>query len=292
MTVEALGFEVLKKSDDAEISVADDRLYLNAPGDSSSQVLLKFNNLPQNVESFTIVAKVRFETLIDYLDDPIGSEKSLVGPAYAIASSDTFSSLSLRANGTYNFTRYLSGKWVSNKTNPEGGSSRNGKYYSVAEKTDYEIAMVVTSDGRVRSYINGILQPDDIPYLTDGYGYGLFFRNGSFSVDFYRVLSGEYVPQGYGDIKGEPSMNDDLYIITEPDNPDKPDDPDDTEKVTESQKTEPESLEDSKPQVDEETTGGNQTGQSGCSSALGAVGVLPMLLAGAVIAGCRRKRKD
>lgn len=293
VTVEALEAEFLKKTDDAEITVSDGRLYLNAAAGSSSQVVMKFGAVPENVGCFTIVMKVRFETLIDYLDDPTGSEKSLIGPAYAIAAGDTYSSLSLRANGTYNFTRYLAGKWVSNKTNPEGGSSRNGKYYSVAQGTDYEIAMVITAEGRVRSYINGILQPDDIPYLTDGYGFGIFFRNGSFSVDSYRVVSGEYVPAGYGDVRGEPSMNDDLYI-EEPDDPVGPGDPTDTEDPgsdTKKPGTE-ENKPDSKPATDPSGTSAPEAPQTGgCASSLTALGILPVLLAGAFVLGRGRRRE-
>jgi hypothetical protein len=152
---------------------------------------------------------VRFGSVADM------SEKNLIGPAYSIKDDQNWSNLSLRANGTYNFTRQTDNNWVSNKTYPDGGSSRNNKYYSVEGDKWYTLCMVVTTEGRIRSYINGILQPDNVPLIQDGYGIGTYIRNGTSYVDNMVVYAGQYVPEGYDDITGEGSYEDDLYVEEE-----------------------------------------------------------------------------
>ena len=112
-------------------------------------------------------------------------------------------------------------------------------------------------------------------------------------MDSYRVVSGEYVPAGYGDIRGEPSMNDDLYI-EEPDDPVGPDDPTDTEgpgSDTKKPGTE-ENKPDSKPATDPSGTSAPKAPQTGgCASSLTALGILPVLLAGAFVLGRGRWRE-
>lgn len=207
---EALGATVVKDAaSDFTYEVSGGTLSVSASTSSSSHGLLQLYELPKNVTSFTIVMDVYFESVANF------SEKNLIGPAYAVKDEQNWSNLSLRANGTYNFTRQVDNNWVSNTTYPEGGSSRNGKYYSVEGQTWYTLCMVVTGDGNIRSYINGILQPDIVPLINDGYGIGVYIRNGSAQVDNIVVYAGQYVPTGYDDISGEGSYEDDLWIEDE-----------------------------------------------------------------------------
>ena len=288
ITVENFQYTVVKDSasEDLVVSIENGKLKLAAATGTASQVTLQFYELPENVKSFTIVTKVTFEK-VDIFDE--GAEKSLVGPAYAIKDATNWSNLSLRSNGTYNFTRQVNDKWVSNKTNPEGGSSRNGKFYSVAQQVEYELAMVVTSEGRIRSYINGILQPDNVPYITDGNGIGVFFRYGTFYMDDYVVYAGQYVPEGYDDINGEGSNNDDLYV-----------EPPVTEAPTNEPTNEPAPEVTTAPAEPEATTPSTQAPttnaptaepKKGCGAAVGCALLIPCMAA-AVCLCVRRNKED
>ena len=282
VTNETLGATVIKDSaKDFTWSVGEGTLKVSAPTSASSHGLLQLYELPKNVKSFTIVMDVCLASVADY------SEKNLIGPAYSVKDDQNWSNLSLRANGSYNFTRQVDNNWVSNNTYPDGGSSRNGKYYSVEGETWYTLCMVVTSEGKIRSYINGILQPDNVPLIQDGYGIGVYIRNGTSYVDNITVYAGQYVPAGYDDISGEGSYLDDLEIVPEDDGSDTT-----AEEVTTDPLEETTKVEETTTKKTEETTADDKTDdkKGGCGAAIGTASIcLVALLAGGALTLCKRK---
>jgi len=147
--------------------------------------------------------------------------------------------------------------------------------------------MVVTEEGRIRFYINGILQPDNVPYITDGNGIGVFFRYGTFYVDDFAVYAGQYVPAGYDDINGEGSILDDLYV--EPTVTEGPTD-EPTQEPAPQVTTAPAKPQDTTPSTQAPTTP-VENNKKGCGAAVGCVLLIPCM-ATAVCLCVRRKKED